>query len=158
MAVDRHPTGSSSRRAGRGSGATFRGLLERRLSRRRLLRASAVASAAVALGSGPARSVRAAEPAAPAGQASTLTFVSIQPDTSDQITVAEGYQSQVLVSWGDPLFAGVPPFDINSQTAALQEQRFGFGELPLAEQRRSRLDPATRAKGSSGSTTSPPTG
>ena len=126
MAVDRHPTGSSSRRAGRGSGATFRGLLERRLSRRRLLRTSAVASAAVALGSGPARSVRAAEPAAPAGQASTLTFVSIQPDTSDQITVAEGYQSQVLVSWGDPLFAGVPPFDINSQTAALQEQRFGF--------------------------------
>jgi len=70
--------------------------------------------------------VEASTAAAPAAQAGTLTFAPIRPDTTDQVTVAEGYRSQVLVSWGDPLFPDLPPFDVNNQTAALQERRLGF--------------------------------
>ena len=39
--------------------------------------------------------------------------------------LAEGYQRQVLISWGDPLFAGDAPFDHRQQTAQSAARRFG---------------------------------
>jgi len=69
-------------------------------------------------------------------RASNLAFRSIVSDTSDDITLPEGYRSQVLLSWGDPLFLDMPAFDIRRQTAVLQERRLGFNNdllmfLPL---------------------------
>ena len=45
---------------------------------------------------------------------------------TDAITVADGYRSQVLIAWGDPLFQDVPDFVVDQLTAASQERRFGF--------------------------------
>jgi uncharacterized protein len=136
--------GSLVSRVAKGEGETFGTVLNRRLSRRDVLKVGLVAGAAAALGStlrlGEGRTAEASPVAAPTGspaaQGSALAFTAIQPDTSDQIRVAEGYQSQVLLSWGDPLFKDVGGFDVNSQSAADQERRFGFNSdfvayLPL---------------------------
>jgi secreted PhoX family phosphatase len=107
------------------AGTTFAEIVQQRLSRRGLLKAgivvSAVAAAAPALSLAPARPVR-----AQGRGASRLSFTPIQPSTADQIVVANGYRSQLLISWGDPLVPGLPPFDVATQTPALQAQRFGF--------------------------------
>jgi len=39
--------------------------------------------------------------------------------------VASGHMAQVLVSWGDPVVAGAPPFDVEQQTPTAQQQQFG---------------------------------
>ncbi|MCI9888451.1 PhoX family phosphatase [Micrococcales bacterium 31B] len=44
----------------------------------------------------------------------------------DSMTVPAGFESHVILRWGDPLFSGVPAFDITQQTAALQAKRFGY--------------------------------
>ena len=65
-------------------------------------------------------------------------------------------RSDVVISWGDPLFGAVGVFDVNNSAAAAQERRFGFNSdfvLPAA------ADWAATAYGRacSGSTTSTPT-
>ena len=37
-----------------------------------------------------------------------------------------GYRAQVVVAWGDPLFPGLSPFNLDQLTPAAQERRFGF--------------------------------
>jgi secreted PhoX family phosphatase len=109
---------------------TFADVVEARLTRRGVLRAGLVVTAASVISAGPLARLASAAPlksqgtAAPAAQA--LTFTAIPPDTSDAITVADGYRSQVLVAWGDPIFPDVPDFIIDDLTPASQEQRFGY--------------------------------
>jgi secreted PhoX family phosphatase len=50
--------------------------------------------------------------------------------------VAEGYNAQILLRWGDPVFADAPPFDPRRQSAAAQLKQFGYnndyiGFIPL---------------------------
>lgn len=50
--------------------------------------------------------------------------------------VAEGYRADVLIRWGDPLFADSPVFDPANQTAEAQRRQFGYnndfiGYVPL---------------------------
>ena len=40
--------------------------------------------------------------------------------------IAEGYNADVLVRWGDPITADAPEFDVMNQTAAAQSQQFGY--------------------------------
>ncbi|WP_020184511.1 PhoX family phosphatase [Methylopila sp. 73B] len=65
-----------------------------------------------------------------------LTFKPIAPSTADEIIVPEGYEHQVLIKWGDPLFPDAPNFDKNNQTADAQKRQFGYncdfvGYFPL---------------------------
>lgn len=99
----------------------MRDLIAVRLSRRAVLGAAAaapllsLADARAALPSGP-----------PPGFAPTPRTV------ADAVTVPDGYEARTLIAWGDPLFAGMAPFDPDALTRAEQEKRFGQNNDMLA--------------------------
>ncbi|GAA1176912.1 PhoX family protein [Corynebacterium glaucum] len=55
-----------------------------------------------------------------------MQFEPVAPNKNDQITVPEGYESSVLIAWGDPVYEDAPEFDPNNQTAAAAARQFGF--------------------------------
>ncbi len=55
-----------------------------------------------------------------------FAFTQIPTSTADAVIVPEGYKSEVLVQWGDPLWSGVPEFDDATRgTADSQARAFG---------------------------------
>src|SRR5699024_7477068 len=54
------------------------------------------------------------------------TFTPVAPNTADAITVPQGYRSDVVIRWGDPVLPGAPEFDFENQTAAAQAGQYGF--------------------------------
>ncbi|MBW1603824.1 PhoX family protein [Streptomyces sp. JJ66] len=121
------------------------------MSRRNMLRAGAVATVAAAAGS----AVLAAAPEAaasgrpdwagnPAHQggrgAKGLRFEPVAPNTRDAVTVAEGYDQNAVIRWGDPILRGAPAFDPDRQSARAQQGQFGYNNdflalLPLPGER-----------------------
>jgi len=98
----------------------------RSLITRRLLLQSAGAVAAMA----------AVAPAVAAKGGAALDFKSIAQDIIPDHRVADGYDAEVLVRWGDGLAKGAPAFEAVKLTAAEQERQFGFncdfvGYFPL---------------------------
>jgi secreted PhoX family phosphatase len=101
-------------------------LLERRLDRRRLLRGG-LEVAAWSL---------AAQTAWPqTAEQGRLTFTRVAASQRDAVIVPEGYDAQVVLRWGDPLFAGAPALDplrvaagalLAPDAAAAQERQFGY--------------------------------
>ncbi len=106
---------------------TFARISERYLARRSLLKGVALAGAAAAVPATLGGFARESQ-AAPAA----LTFTAIGETKADTITVPPGYRSQVVIQWGDPLFPGMAPFDVNNQSAADQARRFGFNNDMVA--------------------------
>ncbi|MFD2183115.1 PhoX family protein [Rhodoplanes azumiensis] len=76
-------------------------------------------------------------PAAGAGApASRFAFPEVPAGVDDRHHVAEGYDADVLIRWGDPVLPGAPPFDPMTQTAAAQRLQFGYnndylGYIPM---------------------------
>jgi secreted PhoX family phosphatase len=106
---------------------TIGALIERRFARRELLRGMAnatisVAVGAAALGAGMSAGIRRGEAAGP----SSLGFKEIAHDLDPNMDVAEGYDAQVLVAWGDPILKRALAFDHRIQTAAAQVTQFGY--------------------------------
>lgn len=99
---------------------TFEEIQTRRLSRRVWLKGAAAAGAMVIVNPALARLAEASKPE------SGLGFSPIALNREDRITVPEGYSSQVLVRWGDPILPGAPAFDIANQSKAAQEGQLGF--------------------------------
>lgn len=95
------------------------------LSRRGFIGAGALCGAALFLGGGLlGRSALAA--GVSAGNSQLLGFTGIAAATSDSITLPPGYQSSVLISWGQPLAKNGPAFDPSGNgTAQAQEVQFG---------------------------------
>ena len=48
------------------------------------------------------------------------------PVTVDDVTVPRGYDWDVIIRWGDPLFDDAPKFDPLAQSAARQARQFGY--------------------------------
>lgn len=65
-------------------------------------------------------------PASAAAAPSSLAFKEVAHGTTETHVVAEGYEAQTLMRWGDPLEAGAPAFDPASQTAAAQAKQWGY--------------------------------
>jgi secreted PhoX family phosphatase len=53
-------------------------------------------------------------------------FDAVPPNTDDAVTIPRGYSQNVVIRWGDPVLPGAPEFDFENQTAAAQEQQFGY--------------------------------
>jgi len=61
-----------------------------------------------------------------AGTAPTFGFTEIKRGTDGTHHVPPGYDADILLRWGDPLFEDSPEFDPNRQTPATQAQQFGY--------------------------------
>ncbi|WP_232666617.1 PhoX family protein [Pseudonocardia sp. TRM90224] len=114
------------------------------VSRRSILRAAAVVGLVGATGGALAACTPA--PPAPAGPAPGgpapvppeaapgLRFTPVAPNTADAVTVADGYQHEVVVRWGEPIVKGGPAFDAGAQSGAAQALQFGYNCDYLAMQ------------------------
>ncbi|MFN7056722.1 PhoX family protein [Hyphomonas sp.] len=65
------------------------------------------------------------EPAAPVFEG-RFQFEEIARGMDGRHHVAPGHRADVLIRWGDPLFADSPRFDPYNQTAAAQRRQFGY--------------------------------
>jgi len=115
-----------------GNGETLQEVVSR-FSRRRVLGGAAAAAVAAAVNPFTGLTRAAAEPVGqglapgptrPDGGA--LGFTPVPPSTADGLLLSPGHVGNVLIAWGDPIFAGVPGKDPRTLTPGDQEQRFGY--------------------------------
>ena len=101
------------------------------MSRRDVFAGLSATAAASAL------AVSVSQPAEAAPQPTpSFNFKELPGGIDDKHHVAEGYDADILIRWGDPLFADSPPFDPLKQTAEAQKRQFGMnndflGFIPL---------------------------
>ncbi|WP_332718394.1 PhoX family protein [Pelagibacterium mangrovi] len=108
-------------------------LISRRFSRRGFLKGS-LATTAIAATVSPLALLTAEKARAQEGSAFSFTEVTAGVDADHH--VAEGYNADVLLRWGDAVTNGAPEFDPTAQTAEAQAQQFGYnndyvGYVPL---------------------------
>lgn len=108
-------------------------IIGKRFSRRGFLQGS-LAVSAIASTVGPV-ALMSADKARAAGS-SAFSFTEVEAGVDATHHVAEGYDADVLLRWGDALFADSPAFDPMAQTSAAQERQFGYnndyvGFIPL---------------------------
>ncbi|MBB1248907.1 PhoX family phosphatase [Rhizobium sp. G21] len=111
---------------------TMGDIIHRRFSRRGFLGGSlavaAIASTVSPLALGAASEAQAASP--------SFNFDEVEAGVDETHHVARGYDADILLRWGDKLFADSPEFDPMAQTAATQLRQFGYnndyvGFVPL---------------------------
>ena len=71
-----------------------------------------------------------------AASASRFSFSEVTAGVDEKHHIAEGYDADILLRWGDPLFPDAPEFDPLTQTAEKQRRQFGYnndyvGFVPL---------------------------
>lgn len=98
----------------------FNQIIEKGLNRRQFLKATSAASTVAFFGASPLSSAIAASKNSNA----LIGFEAIPASTEDKVIVAKGYQADVLISWGDPLFKDAPAFSQNADSKA-QARQFG---------------------------------
>ncbi|MDI3306406.1 MAG: PhoX family phosphatase [Acetobacteraceae bacterium] len=105
-------------------------LIEERLSRRAALRGLAGATAAgfaeALLGSTSTLAQAHSSGNTPNGGPSTLNFPELRHQLAEGDAVAEGYEIQTLIRWGDPILADAAEFDPQRQTPEMQARQFGY--------------------------------
>ncbi|WP_207539533.1 PhoX family protein [Sabulicella rubraurantiaca] len=102
-------------------------LIEARLSRRAALRGLVGAGAVGAFVETLLEGAQAQPLAVPReGGPSSLTFAELRQQLSQTHAVAEGYDVQMVIRWGDPVLAGAPPYDPRNLTAQAQALQFGY--------------------------------
>lgn len=112
---------------------TMGDIIAARFSRRGFLKGS-MASAAIAATVSPLAILAADEARAQTGSA--FDFPEVEAGVDANHHVAEGYDADVLLRWGDKVFADAPDFDPTAQTEAAQARQFGYnndfvGFIPL---------------------------
>ncbi len=111
--------------------ATFGEIVQRRFGRRDVLRGTLAVTAMGAIAGPIAFGGREAR-----ADSQAFDFEEIQHGVDETHHVAPGYQAEVLIRWGDPIFPDSPAFDPQNQSAAAQLKQFGYncdfiGYLPL---------------------------
>jgi len=113
---------------------TFGDIVNRRYGRRDVLRGALGVTAVTALfGTTALTAATQARAAMP-----SFSFTELESGNDETHHIADGYNADVLIRWGDPIFADVGDFDPQNQSAEDQLKRFGYnndyvGFVPLAE-------------------------
>ena len=115
------------------SNPTMGEIISARFSRRGFLQGS-LAISAIAATVSPLALLSASS--AQAAGASAFSFKEVEAGIDANHHVAEGYDADVLLRWGDAIFADSPAFDPAAQTAAAQARQFGYnndyvGYIPI---------------------------
>ena len=114
-------------------------IIAQRFNRRDILKGALAVSAITAtvspLALAAATRAEAGEGAAAAAGAS-FNFRDVAAGIDENHHVADGYETQVLIRWGDAVLPEAPEFDPAAQTAAAQARQFGYnndyvGYIPL---------------------------
>ncbi len=108
-------------------------MIAARFSRRGFLRGS-LAVTAIAATVSPIALITADNARAASG--SSFTFDEVEAGVDADHHVAAGYDADVLLRWGDPVFTDAPEFDPANQSAEAQERQFGYnndyvGYIPI---------------------------
>lgn len=108
-------------------------IIAARFSRRGFLKGSLAVSAIAATVS-PIALITADNARAASG--SVFSFDEVEAGIDDKHHVAAGYDADILLRWGDPIFADAPEFDPANQTPEAQAKQFGYnndyvGYIPL---------------------------
>lgn len=128
---DAHLQPGASAEVTPGSGARpytaepFQSILSRAISRRALLKGTGATGAALVLTN------LLPEPAhalgrGPGGLGKRLGFATVPPGTEPDVVVPPNYVVDIVLRWGDPLFADAPGFDLHHQTGDAQARQFGY--------------------------------
>ena len=107
----------------------FAAILNRRISRRSLVKATIAGAPLLALSTSPLGSqIFGSAPLTKQADASSSTvgLQGIPHDNEDVINTADGYSSNVLIRWGDGVVPGAPTFSLDGQTADAAAKQFGF--------------------------------
>jgi secreted PhoX family phosphatase len=107
---------------------TIGSVIARRYGRREVLKSGLGAAAVATLFGSAALAWAGRARAAPAGYA----FRELQAGVDERHHVADGYDAEVLIRWGDPLFSALPPFDPRLLAAEDQALRFGYNNDYIA--------------------------
>jgi uncharacterized protein len=117
------------------SNPTMGEIIGKRFSRRGFLQGSLAVSAITATVS-PIALISADEARAQGASNSAFNFTEVEAGVDANHHVAEGYDADVLLRWGDAVLPGAPDFDPTRQTADAQNKQFGYnndyvGFIPL---------------------------
>lgn len=104
-------------------------IIARRYSRREMMRGTLGVAAAAAL-FGP--TLLAGRKAEAVGAPDRFDFAEVEAGVDETHHVAEGYRADILLRWGDPLFADSPRFEPIKQSAAAQLKQFGYNNDYIA--------------------------
>ena len=116
---------------------TIGDIIAARYSRRAMLKgALGVAAVTTLFGT---TALTAATTKASATTASRYNFKELMAGNDETHHIAEGYDADILLRWGDPIFADAPEFDPMAQTAEKQLKQFGYnndyvGFVPLNDE------------------------
>jgi uncharacterized protein len=102
---------------------TMGDIIAERLSRRDILK-GALAAAAISAAVTPLAVEKAAAQAA--STTPTFNFTEVKAGSGETHFVAQGYDADVLIRWGDPVLKGAPAFDAHAQAPEKQAAQFGY--------------------------------
>jgi uncharacterized protein len=100
-------------------------MIAQRMSRRDLAK-GILAVSAMAATLTPLAVEMAAHAQSAANTTPNFNFKEIAAGSDEKHYVAEGYDADVLIRWGDPVLPNAPAFDPQAQTAAKQGMQFGY--------------------------------
>lgn len=107
-------------------GRTIGDVITARYGRRDMLKGMLGVSASAALFGATALSAPRQASAASTPMASRYNFDELSWGNDETHHIADGYDADILLRWGDPITADAPEFDVMNQTAAAQLQQFGY--------------------------------
>jgi secreted PhoX family phosphatase len=108
---------------------TIGAVLARRYSRRDALKGSLGVAAATALFGTAALT---GSPGRARANSISFNFSEVPSGVDEKHHVADGYEADILIRWGDAIFEGVGPFDPRALKAEDQTKRFGYNNDYLA--------------------------
>jgi uncharacterized protein len=117
------------------SNPTMGEIIAARFSRRGFLQGSMAVTAITATIT-PMALIAAGDARAESASAGSFDFTELEAGVDADHHVAEGYNANILLRWGDPVFADAPAFDPENQTAEAQARQFGYnsdfvGYIPI---------------------------